>query len=64
MRNLRSRLNRLEKRRVGPSFTFLDLISGHQPPPGWELPPDIAEDIAKLSDLDPDIVEKKIHSVD
>jgi hypothetical protein len=64
MRSIRARLERLEKPQNGKSFSFWDLLNGSSPPPGWELPEDIAKALAELPDSVPDPIEKMIYQMD
>jgi hypothetical protein len=61
MSNIRTRLERLEKRQNGTSFSFWDCLAGLKPPPGWQPPEDIAKALAELPDSVPDHVEDLIY---
>ena len=64
MSNIRTRLERLEKRQNGTSFSFWDCLAGLKPPPGWQPPEDIAKALAELPDSVPDHVEDLITRMD
>jgi hypothetical protein len=61
MRSIRARLERLEKPKDGPRFTFWDLLAGFTPPAGWKLPEDLAKALAELPDPVPKVIEEKIY---
>jgi hypothetical protein len=63
MSNIRRRLERLEKGRDGLKFSFWDCLAGLEPPPGWELPEDVAKALAELPDTVPDLIEEAIYRV-